>query len=287
MNRELIKLGQFDDESKRKGVKAIMIGRIHSYETMGLHDGPGIRTVFFLQGCPLKCLYCHNPDTQKFDGGREMSTEEVVAVAKRYKPFYRRSGGGVTISGGEPLLQWEFLRDLFQRLREEGISIALDTSGYGGSNKLTSYDETNKTMGPTSGYLGELLSYVDHLLMDIKHVTDSKHLKLTGKNMEGTRDLLRELPDFHGKVWIRHVMVPGYTDNKKSMEALYCMIAPYQNKIEKVEILPYHKMGAEKYQELGRKDPLSGTPPMDVDKAREYELFLEKLLEAREALRTG
>lgn len=250
-----------------------MKGRIHSYETMGLHDGPGIRTVFFLQGCPLKCLYCHNPDSQKYDGGTEMSAEEVVAIAKRYKPFYRRSGGGVTISGGEPLLQMEFLRELFPKLKAEGISIALDTSGYGNESFNTP--------------IFELLFYVDHLLMDIKHVKDNEHLKLTGKTMEGVQGLLRELPVFQGRVWVRHVMIPGYTDDFQSMEALHGMIAPYQNSIEKVEILPYHKMGSGKYQELGRKDPLYGTPPMDVDKAREYELFLEKLLRMSKERRTG
>ncbi len=274
-----------------------MKGRIHSYETMGLHDGPGIRTVFFLQGCPLKCLYCHNPDSQKYDGGTEMSAEEVVAIAKRYKPFYRRSGGGVTISGGEPLLQMEFLREVFPKLKAEGISIALDTSGYGQENQFKKSADTINCRGiknlPAFGEdflkteLSELLFYVDHLLMDIKHVKDKEHLKLTGKTMEGIQTLLGELPGFQGKVRVRHVMIPGYTDNHQSMEALYRMIAPYQSKIEKVEILPYHKMGSEKYRELGRNDPLYDTQPMDLDKAREYELFLEKLLGMREERRTG
>lgn len=264
-----------------------MKARIHSYETMGLHDGPGIRTVFFLQGCPLKCLYCHNPDTQKYNGGTEMSIEDVVTVAKRYKPFYQRSKGGVTISGGEPLLQWEFLLELFKELKKEGVSIALDTSGYEKESILQSFSEIDNKKKMKALNLRELLSYVDYLLMDIKHVVDSEHLKLTGQNMQGIKNLLRELPNFPGKVWIRHVMVPGYTDNNQSIEALYSMIAPYLDKIEKVEILPYHKIGSKKYQELGRKDPLHETPPMDVDKARQYELFLEKLLETWEELRTG
>lgn len=268
-----------------------MNGRIHSYETMGLHDGPGIRTVFFLQGCPLKCLYCHNPDTQKFEGGMEMSAEDVIAIAKRYKPFYRRSGGGITISGGEPLLQMEFLKVLFPMLKKEGISIALDTSGYGGGKNFLDVEvnevSTDSTTERLTTNLGDLLSYVDHLLMDIKHVTDSEHLKLTGKNLDPVRRLLQEIPKIQGMVWIRHVMVPGYTDNNESMKALYQMIAPYQHKIEKVEILPYHKMGTLKYQELGRKDPLLETPPMNIDKARAYELFLEKLLEMNEERRTG
>ncbi len=286
-----------------------MKGRIHSYETMGLHDGPGIRTVFFLQGCPLKCLYCHNPDSQKYDGGTEMNADEVVAIAKRYKPFYQRSGGGVTISGGEPLLQIGFLQELFPKLRAQGISIALDTSGYGREksqrqstkkidtkewndslNTLNSWEKKASLISEKNNFktsISALLFYVDHLLMDIKHVEEPEHLKLTGKNMEGIQSLLREIPDFQGKVWVRHVMIPGYTDNHKSMEALHRMIVPYQSRIEKVEILPYHKMGSGKYRELGRKDPLYDTPPMNVDKAREYELFLGELLESNEKRRTG
>ena len=258
-----------------------MKGRIHSYETMGLHDGPGIRTVFFLQGCPLNCLYCHNPDTQKVQGGMELSAEEVVAIAKRYKPFYRRSGGGVTISGGEPLMQPEFLKTLFPLLKEEGISIALDTSGYGKERKNRIDEKDNERE------LETILRYVDHLLLDIKHIDDKEHQKLTGKSLEGTRSVLAAIPSFPGAVWVRHVMVPGYTDSHKSMEDLYRMIAPYHKKIEKVEILPYHKMGLEKYRDLNRRDPLAGTPPMAVDKAREYELFLEKLMETDRERQTG
>lgn len=267
-----------------------MKGRIHSYETLGLHDGPGIRTVFFLQGCPLKCLYCHNPDTQNFQGGTEMSAKEVVEIAKRYKTFYRSSGGGVTISGGEPLLQRRFLKELLPLLKEEGISIALDTSGYTEDDLsiLPNPTETTVVSGlSATSDLIEILTYVDHLLLDIKHVKDQEHQKLTGKDMKGIYRLLQEIPKFRGSVWIRHVMVPGYTDNTESMEALYRILFPYQSHIEKVEILPYHKMGAGKYQELGRKDPLSEIPPMDIDKAREYEVFLGKLLEMNQELGTG
>lgn len=286
-----------------------MKGRIHSYETMGLHDGPGIRTVFFLQGCPLRCLYCHNPDTQKIHGGNEMTSEEVVEIAKRFKPFYQRSGGGVTLSGGEPLLQVEFLQELLPKLKAEGISIALDTSGYVGlkesgisrrcskprringfSDSKESVDIKSPMVSPNTTLktlIKNLLFYVDYLLIDIKHVDEEEHRKLTGVSMEEMQNFFKGTSGFRGSIWIRHVMIPGYTDNRDSMRALYRLIAPYHRKIEKVEILPYHKMGSEKYGKSGKKDPLYDVPPMNLDKARDHELFLKKLLGFKEEKRIG
>lgn len=167
-------------------------GNIHSIETMGLVDGPGIRTVVFLKGCPLKCTYCHNPDTQICGGGKAYSVDELVKFAKRYKKYYDASGGGVTFSGGEPLMQGQFLKEAMIALKEEGIQVALDTSGYG--------DER---------YYKEILSLTDVLLMDIKHYDDIAHKKLVGKSMKGIRKFMSYLEYFKGKVWIRHVMVRG------------------------------------------------------------------------------
>lgn len=239
-----------------------MKGRIHSIETMGLLDGPGIRTVFFLQGCPLRCSYCHNPDTQRIAGGNEMTSEEIVQTAKRYLPYYRHSGGGVTFSGGEPLLQGAFLLETLKLLKMEGIHTALDTSGFGQEK-----------------YFDEILELVDVVLLDIKHFDREEHQKLTGVKMKGRDPLLNRLAAFKGKVWIRHVMVPGMTDSKKAMEGLYQSIRFLAKRIEKIEILPYHRMGLEKYEALEMAVPLKDVPEMDHDLAMVYQDMLrEKLI---------
>ncbi|BES65111.1 pyruvate formate-lyase-activating protein [Gottschalkiaceae bacterium SANA] len=239
------------------------MGRIHSIETMGLLDGPGVRTVFFLQGCPLRCSYCHNPDTQRIAGGDEMTSEEIVQTAKRYLPYYRHSGGGVTFSGGEPLLQGAFLLETLKLLKAEGIHTALDTSGFGQEN-----------------YFDEILELVDLVLLDIKHFDRKEHQKLTGVKMKGRDPFLNRLVNFRGKVWIRHVMVPGLTDSKNAMDHLYRSIRFLAKKIEKIEILPYHKMGAEKYEALEMAVPLQDIPEMNHDLAMVYQDKLrEKLIQ--------
>ena len=237
-------------------------GNIHSIETMGLVDGPGIRTVVFLKGCPLKCTYCHNPDTQICGGGKEYTVDELVKFAKRYKKYYDASGGGVTFSGGEPLMQGQFLKEAMIALKEEGIQVALDTSGYG--------DER---------YYKEILSLADVLLMDIKHYDDIAHKKLVGKSMKGIRKFMSYLEHFQGKVWIRHVMVPGLTDSEESMDHLFGHIENISKKIEKIEILPYHKLGVEKYYQLGIEDPMADTPEMDKERASELEAYIRNLLD--------
>lgn len=236
-------------------------GRLHSIETMGLLDGPGIRTVFFLQGCPLQCAYCHNPDTQAFHKGKEISPEEVVTIAKRYQSYYSRSGGGVTFSGGEPLMQGEFLAETVRLLKLEGIHTAIDTCGFGNEQ-----------------YYDAVLENVDTVILDIKHFEEEAHYALTGRSMKGNEKFLRRLKDYKGKVWIRHVMVPGYTDHIESMDQLYKKIHFLGNKIEKIEILPYHKIGVEKYTQLGLEYKLQETPEMDKDKALEFEKYVMNLL---------
>ncbi|HLS54243.1 MAG TPA: pyruvate formate-lyase-activating protein [Tissierellaceae bacterium] len=236
--------------------------RLHSIETLGLVDGPGIRTVFFLQGCPLRCLYCHNPDSQTMFSKRQISSDEVVEIAKRYKPYYKNTGGGVTFSGGEPLLQAEFIIETAKKLKEEGITTAIDTTGYGDKR-----------------YLEEVLKHVDIVLLDIKHFDNEGYKNVTGKSMGGFYNFLSLLDDFNGTIWIRHVMVPSFTDNKESIINLFNRVKHLAHKINRFEILPYHKMGLEKYERLNRKYPLEGIPEMDREKAQEYQDMLAKMLE--------
>lgn len=237
-------------------------GRLHSIETLGLVDGPGIRTVFFLQGCPLRCAYCHNPDSQTMFSKTQISPDEVVEIARRYKPYYKNTGGGVTFSGGEPLLQGEFIIESAKRLKKEGITTAVDTTGYGDKK-----------------YLKEVLKHVDIVILDIKHFDNAGYKDVTGKGMGGFYNFLSLLDDFHGTIWIRHVMVPSFTDNEKSIINLFERIRHLAHKIDRFEILPYHKMALEKYENLNREYRLKGIPEMDRVKAKSFQDMLGKMLE--------
>lgn len=237
-------------------------GRIHSIETMGLLDGPGIRTIIFLQGCPLRCTYCHNPDSQSMFSNTHMTPEDVLITARKYKSYYDRTGGGITFSGGEPLLQGEFILETLKLLKAEGFNTAIDTSGYGDKR-----------------YYKEILKYTDVVLLDIKHFSNEGYKEVTGKSMKGFYEFSSYLNDYKGKIWFRHVMVPGITDNNKSILKLFHNISHLCDKIDRIEILPYHKMGLEKYNELEREYLLEGVPEMDINKAKEFENILMKLLE--------
>ena len=236
-------------------------GRIHSIETMGLLDGPGIRTIIFLQGCPLRCTYCHNPDSQSMFSNTHMTPEDILATAKKYKSYYERTGGGITFSGGEPLLQGEFLLETLKLLKSNGFNTAIDTSGYGDKR-----------------YYKEILKYTDVVLLDIKHFNNEGYKEVTGKSMKGFYEFASYLNDYKGKIWFRHVMVPGITDNEKSVRKLFDNISHLCDKIDRIEILPYHKMGLEKYNELEREYLLEGVPEMDAIKAKGYENILMDLL---------
>ncbi|SMP66303.1 pyruvate formate-lyase-activating protein [Anoxynatronum buryatiense] len=240
-------------------------GRIHSIETMGLVDGPGVRTVFFLQGCPLRCSYCHNPDSQKTCGGTPMTPQEVVALARRYRPYHQSTGGGVTFSGGEPLMQGEFLAQCLALLKAEGFHTAIDTSGFGPEK-----------------WMDSILSNTDCVLMDLKATDPETHLQLTGKPLTGRLPFWLRLQAFQGMVWIRHVVVPGFSDTPQVMEALFhqaCQI----KMVEKIELLPYHKHGSAKYALLGLDDPLAETPAMDQQQTRQWEKQLMDRLTAFKA----
>lgn len=239
--------------AEREAVEA----RIHSIETMGLVDGPGVRTLFFLQGCPLRCAFCHNPDSQEINAGKVMTAGEVVKQALRYRTYYG-TDGGVTFSGGEPLLQGEFLAAVLPLLKEEGINTCLDTSAFGDPK-----------------WYKDIFPYVDTMLLDVKQFSSKAFYELVEGRMEVFLQFIQDLEKngFHGQLWIRHVMVPGLTDNEAAMDRFVRIIQPVAHLVERIEILPYHVMGVDKYKELGRPYKLEGVPPMDKKRAKELQSY--------------
>ncbi|MDO3409515.1 pyruvate formate-lyase-activating protein [Saccharibacillus sp. CPCC 101409] len=234
-------------------------GRVHSLETFGTVDGPGIRFVLFLQGCLMKCQYCHNPDTWNFDGGKEMTVDEVLAEIEPYLNYYRSSGGGLTISGGEPTLQAGFVAEIFREVKKRwNLHTTLDSNGFNNAEKLH-----------------DLMDVTDLVLLDIKHIDNAKHKVLTGVSNEQTLRTAKWLSEHGKKMWIRHVYVPGIHDQEDDLRGLGCFIATLQG-VEKFEILPYHQMGIYKWKELGREYPLEGVPsPADDEVQRAYKLIEE------------
>ena len=232
-----------------------IVGKIHSLESLGTVDGPGLRFVVFMQGCPLKCKYCHNRDTWELNEGKEYTVEKLLNKILRVKSYIDSSHGGVTISGGEPLLQAKFVTELFKRLQDMGIHTALDTAG---SLSITSE-------------IKELLKYTDLVLLDIKHIDDEKCINLTGASNRNNLAFARYLSSSNIPVWIRQVLVPGITDDKQDLLNLKDFLSSLDN-IEKIEILPYHNLGKEKWIKLGKTYPLEGVPVApeeDVTKAKE------------------
>lgn len=219
-----------------------MIGKVHSIESLGTVDGPGIRLVVFLQGCPMRCLYCHNPDTWSTEGGKLMRSEEILAEFDRNKHYYQK--GGITVTGGEPLLQIDFLTDLCKKAKAQGIHTCIDTSGATFNHKAK--------MQPA---FDQLFSYVDLVLLDIKQINPQAHLELTGMDNQAIIAFVKYLEAKKIPVWIRHVLVPKYTDNKKDLYNLGHFLGGLSN-IQALEILPYHTMGLEKYSELALDYPL-------------------------------
>ena len=222
-----------------------MLGRIHSFETCGTVDGPGIRFVLFLQGCLMRCKYCHNRDTWDLDGGREISVEEIMREVVSYRHFMRASGGGVTASGGEAILQAEFVCDWFRACHQQGIHTCLDTNGF-----VRHYDAV----------IDELLAVTDLVLLDLKQLNDNIHQNLIGVPNKRTLEFARYLQQKNQRVWIRYVVVPGFTDADSDVHLLGQFLAPMQN-VEKVELLPYHKLGAHKWKTLGLEYELDEVNP--------------------------
>ena len=232
-----------------------MVGNIHSLESFGTVDGPGIRFVVFLQGCPLRCLYCHNPDTwEKGEGSCRMTPEQLLEEVMRYKRFITK--GGVTVTGGEPLMQAAFVRDFFLLCRGQGIHTALDTSG-------ALWNEAVR----------EALDATDLVLLDVKTIDALQHKELTGAKITNTLRTLAYLEEMQIPTWIRHVVVPGWTDDDQRLQQLADFLKPYRC-IEKVELLPYHTMGTDKYKQLGLQYRLEGMPELSAERLeRAREIF--------------
>ena len=224
------------------------LGLIHSTESFGSVDGPGVRFVVFMQGCKMRCKYCHNPDTWFSDKGQWTTSDELLAKAMRYKSYWK-ADGGITVSGGEPLLQIDFLIDLFKKAKANNINTALDTSG----NPFTKSE-------PFFSKFKELLNYTDLVLLDLKHINNEEHKKLTGQENSNILELAQYLSQVNKPVWIRHVLVPDITDNDKYLNGLSEFINTLNN-VEKVEVLPYHSLGEYKWQELGINYQLKGVNP--------------------------
>ena len=219
--------------------------KVHSYESMGTYDGPGLRLVVFLQGCPFRCLYCANPDTISFDGGKPTEIEDIVRMAVNQKPFIGKKGG-VTFSGGEPTSQAKELLPLVKRLHEEGINVCIDTNG-----------------GVWNPAVEELLKEVDLVLLDVKQINPTRHESLTGRSNTQTLKTALWLADIGTPFWLRYVLVPGSSDFEEDIRMLGEHFKDYRM-IQRVEILPYHTLGIHKYETLGQeyalKDTKTNTP---------------------------
>ena len=227
-------------------------GNIHSIESCGTVDGPGLRFVVFTQGCPLRCQYCHNPDSWSFDENKKMSVEDILDEYEGVKEFCH---GGMTVTGGEPMAQIDFVTELFRRAREKDIHTALDTSGI-----YFNKDNTEK--------VDELLKYTNLVLLDIKHIDDEEHKKLTGHSNKRILEFARYLSDKKIPMWVRHVVVPGITFNEKYLTQLGEFLATLKN-IKALDVLPYHDMAIPKYENLGIDYPLKGVPPLTKVQAME------------------
>lgn len=221
------------------------LGRIHSFESCGTVDGPGIRFIIFLQGCLLRCQYCHNRDTWDLHAGREISVDEIMEEAKSYRHFMKASGGGVTCSGGEAMLQPEFVRDFFRAAKAENMHTCLDTNGY-----IRKYTPV----------IDEVLEVTDLVMLDIKQMQDHIHQDLIGVSNKRTLDFARYLQKLNINTWIRYVVVPGYTDDDLSIQLLGEFIHGMEN-VEKIELLPYHRLGVHKWEAMGEEYPLAELNP--------------------------
>ncbi|MDT8716318.1 pyruvate formate lyase-activating protein [Clostridium sp. 19966] len=236
-----------------------MIGNIHSIESMGLVDGPGIRTVIFFQGCNLRCMYCHNPDTWFHSKALQIDSQDLIKKILRFKPYFSKSKGGVTFSGGEPLLQPEFLLEILKLCKENSIHTAIDTAGQG----LGNYQE--------------ILKYTDLILFDIKHTSSKDYQSLTGGSITESENFLKISQSMRIPLWIRHVMVPEVTTGEKHMKSLAEKINSLKY-VENIELLPYHTLGVNKYKALNINYRLDGVSAMSKEEAKDQENVLYKYL---------
>ncbi|MBQ8281300.1 MAG: pyruvate formate lyase-activating protein [Lachnospiraceae bacterium] len=228
-------------------------GYVHSIESFGSADGPGVRYIIFLQGCNMRCRYCHNPDTWKCETGELKTADELLDKALRYKTYWK-DNGGITVSGGEALVQLDFLLAIFTKAKERGINTCLDTSG-----------EPFTREEPFFGKFKKLMEVTDTVLLDIKHIDSEKHKELTGHGNENILDLANYLSEIGKPVWIRHVLVPGWTDDDEYLKKTREFIDTLSN-VERVEVLPYHRLGLFKWENLGIKNTLADTEPPAKDR---------------------
>ena len=233
-------------------------GKVHSLESFGAADGPGVRFIIFLRGCRMRCAYCHNPDTWGADAGEEMTADELIDKALRYKTYWGKNGG-ITVSGGEPLLQLDFLIELFKRAKKEGIHTTIDTAG-----QPFCKDE------PFFGKFNELMQYTDLLLLDIKEMNPERHKALTGFDNANILEMAKYLSEINKPVWIRHVLVPGWSDFDEDLDSLGSFIDTLSN-VKRVEILPYHTLGKFKWENLGLKYRLEGVCPPSEERIKNAE----------------
>lgn len=241
-----------------------MMGFIHSTESFGSVDGPGVRFIVFMSGCPMRCKFCHNADTWNMLSGEEMSADEILEKAVRYRSYWGKDGG-ITISGGEPLMQIDFLLELFRKAKEKGINTALDTSGQPFTREEGFFSKFE-----------ELMENTDLVLLDIKHIDDEEHKKLTGHSNKNILDMAKYLSDIKKDVWIRHVLVPTINDKDEYLNRLADFISGLEN-VKRVEVLPYHTLGVHKWHELGYEYELEDVNPPSKDRIENA----KKILNAR------
>lgn len=239
-----------------------MNGYVHKLESFGCADGPGSRFIIFLSGCPIRCKYCHNPDTWNMTDGKQYSVEELLQEAQTCKAYWGEKGG-ITVSGGEPLMQIDFLIELFTECHKRGINTCIDTSGAPFTKEATWFSKFQT-----------LMSVTDTILMDIKHIDEEEHIKLTGHSGKNIIQMFHYLDEIKKDVWIRHVLVPGITDDDKYLTQTRDFIKTLSN-IKRVEILPYHGLGVMKYKELGIPYSLSETESPSAERIANAKAILE------------
>ena len=240
-------------------------GFIHSTESFGSVDGPGIRFLIFMQGCPMRCQFCHNPDSWKTGVGEEKTVSELLDQAERFRSYWGEKGG-ITVSGGEALMQIDFLIELFEEAKTRGINTCLDTSAQPFTRKGAFFEKFERLMKAT-----------DTVLLDIKHIDDEEHKKLTKHSNKNILDCALYLNEIHKPVWIRHVLVPGITDKDEYLEQLRDFIKPLGN-VERIDVLPYHTMGIYKYEKLGIAYPLKDVNPPSAERVENANRILQEAL---------
>ncbi len=243
-------------------------GNIHSIESFGSVDGPGVRFLIFLQGCSLRCRYCHNPDTWAFGKGQEMYVDELLDKAERYRSYWGDKGG-ITVSGGEPLMQIDFLIELFTEAHKRGINTCVDTSA-----------QPFRSSGEWFTKFEKLISVTDTVLLDIKHIHPDEHKSLTGHDNANILDCARYLSGIGKAVWIRHVLVPGITDNDEYLHELADFLRELGN-IERIDVLPYHSLGTFKYEKLGIDYSLKETSAPSKERIENAERILKSALDGK------